>query len=186
VARDDEKQIAAGFQFLHLAIVQGRNRLDSADTALEALVELLADRGLLDRSELQSKIGEVSSRRPPRREVLPVIGTVENKYELDASKVACAELIAVCRAACCRMPVHLSKQDLDEGALKWDYGAPYRLRMRDDGYCSYCDPDLRHCAVYDTRPGPCRVYDCRSDARIWKDFARRIPSDAVAAMADED
>jgi hypothetical protein len=31
--------------------------------------------------------------------------------------------------------------------------------------------------VHGQRPEACRVYDCRNDKRIWKDFEKRILAD---------
>jgi Fe-S-cluster containining protein len=38
--------------------------------------------------------------------------------------------------------------------------------MTDDGDCT----------IYERRPGACRAYDCRRDARVWIDFEARIPA----------
>lgn len=34
----------------------------------------------------------------------------------------------------------------------------------------HSDPQGRGCQIYDHRPAPCRVFDCRGDPRIWTDF----------------
>ena len=49
---------------------------------------------------------------------------------------------------------------------------------RADGYCVHNQPDTHHCGVYQDRPIPCRIFDCRKDKRIWSDFDQRIPAPA--------
>ena len=69
----------------------------------------------------------------------------------------------------------LSQQDLDEGIVRWDADEPY-LIAHAGGVCVHLD-EREGCMVYEARPRPCRVYDCRQDRRIWKDFERRILAD---------
>ena len=38
------------------------------------------------------------------------------------------------------------------------------------------DPATHFCTVHAHRPRPCRVYDYSADARIWIDYAQRIPA----------
>jgi hypothetical protein len=64
--------------------------------------------------------------------------------------------------------------------LRWDYGRPYMILRRPDGYCHHRRADGSGCEVYEQRPLPCREFDCRNDARIWIDYERRIPAPASA------
>jgi Fe-S-cluster containining protein len=74
------------------------------------------------------------------------------------------------------MDVKMSKEDLDEGRLRWNYEEPYLLRKNPDtGYCERLSPE-GGCCVYDDRPAACRIYDCRNDKRVWEDFEKRIPA----------
>jgi Fe-S-cluster containining protein len=75
---------------------------------------------------------------------------------------------------CCKLDVPLSTQDLDEGVLRWNYGRPYLLAHRDDGYCTHNDAATGGCTQHARRPAICREYSCRDDHRIWADFDRRI------------
>jgi len=99
-----------------------------------------------------------------------------DKYEVSGPRIDCAERIHLCRGACCRLEVHLSRQDLAEGVVRWDVGRPYTLRHREDGSCHHQDATTKSCGVHEQRPLVCRQYDCRSDARIWIDFEARIPN----------
>ena len=99
-----------------------------------------------------------------------------DKYDVDPAPIDCEARVALCRAACCRLRVPLTRQDLDEGIVEWDPDEPYLIRQRRDGHCVHCDPGSLRCTTYDHRPGLCRTYDCRGDSRIWVDFDRRIPA----------
>ena len=105
-----------------------------------------------------------------------------DKYALDAQHppIDCGARLALCHAACCRLRVPLTRQDLDEGIVQWDREQPYLNRRQSDGYCVHCDT-TRRCAVYEQRPGLCRTYDCRDDGRIWVDFDRRVPNPSLGA-----
>lgn len=120
---------------------------------------------------------------PPRQPAEIYVTEGGDKYTPDAGHVQidCAARLALCHAACCRLRVPLSRQDLDEGVVEWDTDHPYLNRQRADGYCVHCDQASQRCAVYDERPGLCRTFDCRHDRRIWIDFDRRIPNPSVAA-----
>ena len=98
------------------------------------------------------------------------------KYAVEPADIPCAELIPLCRARCCTFVFALSTQDLDEGVIRFDYGQPYMIRQRSDGYCGHCEPTTLGCTVHAQRPRTCRTYDCRNDKRVWIDFEKRIPA----------
>jgi len=107
----------------------------------------------------------------------PVYGADVDKYLIGAgTPVPCEELIPICKARCCRLRPHLSRQDVAEGVLVWDRDLPYALAQVDDGFCVHSAPDSRRCTVYEQRPAICRTYDCREDGRVWQDFEKRIPA----------
>jgi Fe-S-cluster containining protein len=109
---------------------------------------------------------------------LPVLNAPLDKYRVDPAElpdIPCAELLHLCRARCCTFRFALSQQDLDEGVVRWDAGDPYYI-AQSDGACVHLD-DERGCTIYPHRPRPCRVFDCREDRRIWRDFTQRVPAD---------
>jgi Fe-S-cluster containining protein len=110
-----------------------------------------------------------------------------DKYALDAehAPIDCAARLSLCHAACCRLGVPLTRQDLDEGVVRWDRDQPYLNQRQPDGYCVHCDEDSRCCTIYAYRPGLCRTYDCRRDGRIWVDFDGRIPAPSLAGVTHE-
>jgi hypothetical protein len=173
----DRDQIETGLRnLLHHAI---EARLDHAGLAatVKALVDTLVASGALapeaferNRQRALDVAVEELAERP-----LVEIGKAVDKYAVASPDVDCAALLPLCRARCCAMTVCLSAQDLDERALDWDYGRPYQIRRREDGYCAHSEPDTRRCGAYARRPAVCRSYDCRKDPRVWIDFDQRIP-----------
>src|SRR5690606_2972362 len=100
---------------------------------------------------------------------------IDDKYALgDIPRIDCEARLPLCRARCCRLPFALSRQDLDEGVLRWRYERPYLLAKRADGMCVHNNGGA--CDRYESRPGQCRRYDCRNDRRIWLDFEAGIPA----------
>jgi len=105
-----------------------------------------------------------------------------DKYATSGPDVPCAELIHICQSRCCKLQFPLSTRDLDEGVIRWDYGKPYMIRQRaSDGKCVHNDPSTHFCTVHAQRPAVCRKYDCRTDARIWADYDKRILATAPIA-----
>jgi len=108
-----------------------------------------------------------------------VVNTPLDKYRVapdELPDIPCAELLPLCRARCCTFRFALSQQDLDEGVVRWDPDDPYFILQSPRGACIHLDGD-DGCTIYVQRPRPCRVFDCRDDPRIWRDFARRLPAE---------
>lgn len=171
--RDD---LRAGLRCAHGRISANTAQALEAAAFLYALVELLAERGLITIDELDARkraVGErlaAQYRQNGRGVVLQ--DPEEDKYAFPgAAVVDCAALLPVCKAACCRLPFALSRQDLNEGAVRWDLEQPYLIAQGADGYCCHLDRGGLGCTAYAQRPLPCRAFDCRVDPRIWLDFA---------------
>jgi Fe-S-cluster containining protein len=146
---------------------------------LQALVELLIERGAIDRETLATRREEVSEqlrRRYVERGMAVAIQEFgASKYEFQGgAEIDCASRLHLCKAACCRLPFALSKHDVQEGVVKWDLGQPYMNARDADGYCSHLEKCSGRCTIYARRPIPCRGYDCRKDKRIWLDFEREM------------
>ena len=94
--------------------------------------------------------------------------------------------IHLCKAACCRLRFALSRQDVEEGVVQWDFSHPYFIASGEDGYCRHLDRGCMGCSIHAQRPVPCRAYDCRQDKRIWSDFERRIVSPELEKLFDSD
>jgi Fe-S-cluster containining protein len=103
------------------------------------------------------------------------IGAAVDKYAMRAlPAIDCEARLPLCRARCCTLRFALSRQDLDEGVVRWDPARPYAIAQREDRTCVHLHAG--RCEVYAQRPAVCRSYDCRGDGRIWLDFDTRIPA----------
>lgn len=134
------------------------------DGTLEKAVDALVPEAL-------AQIRKADAAGPVRLE----IAAPEDKYTATPAAPPCDELMPICQARCCqKFTFALSTQDLDEGVIRFDYGRPYRIRKREDGYCVHNDPATHACTAHAHRPHVCRIYDCRNDKRIWADFENRV------------
>jgi hypothetical protein len=175
------RRVAEGLAFAHTRMNAGVSKTLEATSFLYALVELLAERGLVSIDELDARREQVAERLVARLQASGE-GVVIQEPEADKyafsgeAEVDCPSLLPLCKAACCRLPFALSKQDIREGIVRWDLGRPYLNERGGDGYCTHIDRDTRLCSIRDARPVPCRAFDCRDDPRIWADFEARIPN----------
>lgn len=153
-------------------------RDDHADIAarLEWLIDALILRGQLPASfrALATKIKGQGHRSVVR------LAVFRDKYALRSPEIDCAARIPLCGARCCSFDVSLSAQDVADKIAPFDITQPYML-PRENGRC-VCMDEAGACSIYEHRPGACRAYDCRHDARVWIDFEARIP----APRADRD
>ena len=150
-----------------------------ANATLEAVVELLVEHGVLERDALEkrrSATGERLKRDYLERGMAVATQDFEvSKYEFEGGvEIDCENRVHLCQAACCKLPLALSREDVEEGVVRWDLGRPYLIAQGEDGYCVHMDRCTHRCGVYDQRPIPCRGYDCRGDTRIWLDFERGV------------
>jgi Putative zinc- or iron-chelating domain len=98
----------------------------------------------------------------------------EDKYsEPPHQPINCAERLPLCQAACCKLEVCLTKQDIEEQAAIINRRYPFFVMQDTTGYCVHLE-DVGMCDIYEKRPAVCRSFDCSNDIRIWLDFERRI------------
>lgn len=164
-----DPDLVAELKLLAAAITQ---RDDHADIAqrFEWLLDMLILRGQLPESfrKLSSKVG--NDRSSVR------LAMFLDKYKVTSPDIDCASLIPLCKARCCSLEVTLSGQDVIEGNIPFDVNRPYAmLKDPTTGTC-VCKGGDGACTIYERRPGACRAYDCRYDARIWIDFDAKIPA----------
>jgi len=173
------REVELGFMFDHSLMSQtARQALSGASTAV-ALAQLLVEHGIIDEESFAERRATIAAEF---RDTLEQEGLGlylnrgdEDKYALtDLPQIDCSERVHLCKAACCTYRFPLARQDVEEGVVRWDLGRPYWNRQDEDGYCTHHDPVGGGCHVYDKRPGPCRVFDCRHDKRIWADFDGRV------------
>ena len=147
-------------------------RADHADLArkLEWLIDALVMRG-----QLPARFTHLATKIRAERSTVR-LAMFRDKYAVPSADIDCAARIPLCGARCCSFEVSLSAQDVAERKLPFVIDQPYKLpRDPETGRCA-CMDDAGACTVYDVRPGACRAYDCRHDARVWIDFEARIPA----------
>jgi Fe-S-cluster containining protein len=180
-------EVAEGMLYAHYRANANTSRTLESAAFSYALIELLAERGVITIAELDERKRIVAERLEAKyRE--QGMGVMRQEAEADkyafggGPEIDCASRLHLCKAACCRLNFALSKQDVEEGVVQWEFGRPYMIRHGADGYCAHLDREGCRCGVYQHRPYPCRAYDCRGDERIWADFEARIPSDHLARL----
>jgi Fe-S-cluster containining protein len=176
----DREDVEGGLRFLHVMEMQTKLDLADATARILALTEELVARGVISLRGLEQRMDRVRTaegERTAEQAAVHVAPTIDKYQVTELPDIDCASLISVCKGRCCRLSFPLSFQDLDEHIVRFDYAMPYLIRQGDDGYCTHSDPQKRSCQVYEARPVTCRTYDCRKDARIWKDFANKIPAE---------
>jgi Fe-S-cluster containining protein len=180
--------VERGFLHLHTKLSSGHANVHELASTVLGLVDLLVAQGLIGVDELRAQAARVRDRLVAteigRGLELALLDDRRDKYDHpETAQVDCAARLPLCRAACCAMDRALSAQDVEEGAVRWDLGRPYRLRRAGGEGCCHLDPGERRCTVYAQRPLACRTYSCAGDPRIWNDFEGRIPNDeGIAAL----
>jgi hypothetical protein len=172
------REVVDGFLDSHTCTHKNAGKMLEIASFCYALIELLQEKGLLSIEELNER-KKVVGNRLVKKFAEQEIGVVvlqeynQDKYTLKKEvKIDCTSLLHLCRAACCQPDLALSKQDIEEGILKWDLGYPYMIAKDAEGYYRHLDRGSYQCTVRQHRPIPCRGYDCRKDERIWLDFEK--------------
>ena len=173
-----------GLRFAHIMLTVNQSQGREAIAAVAALSELLVRKGVVEEAELDAARDSARDQLAAMPQPRVRLAEMGDKYAAGtAVEIDCASRIPLCQARCCTFAFYLTAQDLDEGVARWDYGNPYWIRQRADGYCVHCDPASRACGIHARRPHVCRTYDCRNDPRVWIDFDRRIPAPMPEPLA---
>jgi Fe-S-cluster containining protein len=168
MADDDDKTARRHSEAMSRDVASLRARLD-------VIIDALAAQGILSdgHQRLIEREAAAAAATTPRE---PVRLHVVDKYQVAGADIDCASRLPLCQARCCSFEVTLSEQDLEEGGLAWEWRQPYLLRRERDGYCTHFEREPGSCGVHARRPAECRIYDCRTDPRVWIDFDARIPT----------
>jgi len=179
-ASDQVRQEAAeGLLYAHARLSENTKAVLEAASFLYGLIEMLSEKGVISIEELDRRKHEVA-KRLTRKNSEKGVGILLQDPEYDKYsftgdvEIDCENRVALCKASCCRLPFALSKQDIQEGVVRWDLGQPYMIAQTKAGYCTHLDGSSRTCSVHANRPVPCRAYDCRKDNKIWLDFEKKI------------
>lgn len=173
----EPEDLANALRFVHLVEAQTQARVAELSASVNALLEVLIGEGQLplDAYEKRKRLTVLRENERGASEARVEVSDIPDKYAIGGlPEIDCPSLLHLCRARCCTFDFTLSVQDLDERIVRWNYGRPYRIAQRPDGYCVHNEAGL--CAIRENRPGVCRMYDCRKDRRVWLDFERRIPA----------
>ena len=173
--------ISQGLICAHSRINLNTTKIIESNAFLYALIELLQEKGLLAIEELDARKKQVAERLVKKFKEsgcgLLVQEPECDKYNFPLeAKADCESRISICKAVCCKFPFALSRQDVDECLIRWDFGHPYLIAHDADGYCVHLDRDSHRCTVHDNRPVPCRGFNCKDNERwqVWSDYDRKI------------
>lgn len=180
----DRDETERGLRFAHVMLSVVQDQGNEAVAYVQALADLLVQKGVIGAEELEEPLEK--AREEVENVLMPRVrlSTAIDKYTAPAIAIDCANRIHLCHARCCTFKFYLSKQDLDEGTTRWDYGNPYWIKQGEDGYCTHSDPQSRACTIHEQRPLVCRQFDCRNDPRIWLDFENYVPAPLAAVSGD--
>jgi Fe-S-cluster containining protein len=188
---DIRAETARGLEYTHARANTNTGKLLEIASFAYSTIELLAEKGIISIEEVDERKKIVADRLTAKfREA--GMGVVRSEPEADkyafegSAEIDCENRIDLCRAACCRLDFALSRQDVEEGVVQWEFSRPYMIKRERDGYCTHLDTGGCRCKVYEQRPVPCRAYDCRKDSRIWADFEGRVPSPELAKLFPEE
>ena len=157
------------------------DRLEQSDLSvqqlwatIELLLDILGHHGLINEGH-RRLVQKLRDKSPVLRAKVR-LRHVDDKYAVQGPEIDCDECLHLCQARCCALAVELSRQDLEEGWIRWEIDEPYLMKREPDGYCTYLDRQTGRCKAYERRPAMCRQFDCRNDKRIWRDFEAREPA----------
>lgn len=173
------RELAKGLVYAHNRANLNTSEVHQSSATLQALVELLVEGGLIEECDLDTRrqvaADDLRGRFVERGMAVAMQEFGVSKYDFQGgAEIDCEARLHLCGAACCKLPLALSHEDVREGVVEWEFGQPYMLAHTPDGYCVHLDRQSHRCGVYCQRPIPCRGYDCRGDTRIWLDFENRI------------
>jgi hypothetical protein len=189
--------VLRGLLYAHNRANANTSELCDASATVQALADLLVDEGVIERPAFeewrQAAAARLQGEYFERGMGVAMQEFDVSKYDFEGGvEIDCENRIPLCGAACCKLPLALSREDVQEGVVRWDLGRPYLIARDDDGYCGHMDRCTHRCGIYEQRPVPCRAYDCRNDTRIWLDFDARVVNPRIhdpdwpACLADED
>lgn len=173
-------QLARGLIYSHTRINDNTKRSLEASSFAYALIELLVEKGLITIAELDKRKKNVAERLI-KRFTGSGIGLLYQEPEFDKhafeqeANVDCHSCLNTCKAVCCKFPFALSRQDVEEGLIRWEFRRPYLIAHDSDGYCVHLDRETYRCSVHAHRPVPCRGFDCKNSNRwnVWNDDDQR-------------
>jgi hypothetical protein len=174
-------QLNQGMIYSHTRINDNTKRSLEASSFTYALIELLVEKGFITIDELDMRKKDVAGRLI-KRFTESGLGLLYQDPEFDkydfeqVAEVDCHSCLNTCKAICCKFPFALSRQDVEEGFIHWEFKRPYLIAHDSDGYCVHLDRKTYRCTIHAHRPVPCRGFDCSNSQRwkVWSDGGQRL------------
>lgn len=175
--------LVSGLVYTHTRLNDNTKKVLESTSFLYALIELLDDKNIISIKELDERKRQVA-KQLVRKFTESGMGLMYQDPEFDKynfehqAHVDCHSRLPICKAKCCKFPFALSRQDVDEGIVRWEFGRPYLIAHDDEGYCIHLDKRTYKCRVHENRPVPCRGFDCRNSDKwkVWQDYEKSIIS----------
>ncbi len=186
---DMQSDLASGLLYTHTRLNDNTKKILESTSFLYALIELLNEKGVITIEELDDQKKKVAERLV-KRFTESGVGLMYQDPEYDKytfkheASIDCQSQLHICKAVCCKFPYALSRQDVEEGIIRWDFGRPYLIAHDEDGYCVHLDRETYHCTVYEHRPVPCRGFDCQNSEKwqVWLDYEKKIINPEVLEL----
>jgi Fe-S-cluster containining protein len=188
-----ENDISSGLLYTHTRISDNTKKVLESSSFFYALIELLSEKGLITIEELDGRKKQVAERLV-RRFTESGLGLLYHEPESDKyafaqeAVVDCQGRLSICKSICCKLPFALSRQDVEEGIIRWEFGRPYLIKHGHDGYCCHLNMETYRCEVHEQRPVPCRGFNCRDDEKwhVWLDYDLAVFNQDLAGAIDKD
>ncbi len=168
-----ERQLERFGYFSHSVLSRQADRINEIESFLYGLIDTLIDKEVVEKKKLEEIVKNVRDETLRKQEHFNAgiaIRVNQKEKAEEFVEVNCKERIHICKAVCCKLNFALSVEELELGKVKWDFGQPYFIRQKANGYCSHFDEEKTACSIYSDRPKVCSMYSCANDPRIWKDF----------------
>ncbi|MCP4366862.1 MAG: YkgJ family cysteine cluster protein [Deltaproteobacteria bacterium] len=187
-----QNDISSGLLYTHTRINDNTKKTLESTSFLYALIELLNENGVISIEELDERKKQVAGRLV-KKFTESGIGLMcqepeYDKYNFkDEACIDCVNRLDVCEATCCKLPFALSKQDVEERIVRWEFGKPYLIAHDSDGYCVHVDRETYKCTVHEHRPVPCRGFDCKDNEKwkIWEDYDKKVINPKLSEQIKE-
>ena len=172
VLEEMREEVVEGLRYVHYQLGANTGKALEVSSFLYALIELLIVRGIITEKELNERKIAVADRLVKKFQEMGM-GAVfqekeQDKYGFDDVQIGCESRRHLCKAACCKLSFALSRQDIEEGTVKWDLGHPYMIAKVENGSCVHLEKATYRCKIWKNRPVPCRAFDCRNDRGLRK------------------